>query len=265
MKIVELPWKLALEVDSSETIGLGISHHGVFELAVVEAIFRLVDPADSFLDVGANVGYMTSAALASGARQIVSFEPHPDLFARLSRNVRCWSGPQDAARIEVRQNAVSAESGTAALQVPKTNFGGNQGICTLEVAGDRDEYFQIDVVTTTLDQVIGELGEAIGVLKIDIEGHELQAFYGGRASLAAGKIRDIIYEDYDDVGSEVSDFLRSFGYSIYGLEAGLLGPVMRDRVKVGEPFSTPNLLATLSPDRARNRMGRRGYRCLKSA
>jgi FkbM family methyltransferase len=265
VRIVDLPWNLPLEVDSSETIGVGIWHHGIFDLPVVEAIFRLVDPTDILLDVGANVGYMTSAALASGARRVLSFEPHPDLFARLSRNVgRCNdSQPRLAGRVEVQQKAMSAKSGRAMLHVPKLYFRGNQGISTLELTEDRDNYFQIDVITTTLDRVIEELGEPIGVLKIDIEGHELQAFCGGRESLASDKIRDIIYEDAADVASEVSSYLRSFGYSIYRLEKTLFGPVLRDQPLAVLPSSPPNLLATLSPDRARNRMAGRGYRCLR--
>jgi hypothetical protein len=134
--IVELPWKLPLEVDCSDTIGLGISHHGLFELPVVEAIFRLVDPVDNFVDIGANIGYMTSAALAAGAKNVISFEPHPNLFARLSRNIGQWIEiqPDVAGRVWAQQKAISAKSGSAALQISKANFMGNQGIATLETS-----------------------------------------------------------------------------------------------------------------------------------
>lgn len=118
------------------------------------------------------------------------------------------------------------------------------------------------MTTTTLDKVIGDFGGAVGVLKIDIEGHELQAFSGAQESLESGKIRDIIYEDYGDMDSAVSRLLRSFGYSIFGLDKTLFGLVLRERSKAVQPFEPPNLLATLNPARARQRMARRGYNCL---
>jgi FkbM family methyltransferase len=181
MRVVKLPWLLPLEVDCSETIGRVISHHGIYEFAVVEAIFRLVDPTDNFLDVGANLGYMTSAAVAAGAKNVISFEPHPDLFARLSRNMSHWiaARPAAARRVAVRQAAISSKSGMAALRVPRAGFVGNQGLSTLESVSGQDAYDLIDVTTTTLDRVIDDIGEAVGVMKIDIEGHELQAFAGG--------------------------------------------------------------------------------------
>ena len=51
-EIVELPWKFSMEVNSSEIVGCGIAHTGIFEIPVVEAIFRLADPSDTVLDVG---------------------------------------------------------------------------------------------------------------------------------------------------------------------------------------------------------------------
>ena len=262
--IVRLPWKLSLEVDCSETIGRIISHHGIFELPVVEAIFRLTDPNDIFLDVGANIGYMTSAALSAGARKMISFEPHPDLFARLSRNAGLWieARPEVAGRVEVRQEAMSSIIGTAVLQIPKDVFMGNQGLSTLEPSWGLDAYVPIKVITTTLDRVIHDAGGPIGVLKIDIEGHELQAFRGGWESLSSGMVRDIIYEDFRGMDSEASRFLSALGYSIFALKKTPLGPVLRGNLGLVRPFEPPNLLATLDPSRARRRMAGWGYRCL---
>lgn len=85
-EIVDLPWKLAIEVDTSEDIGRILSHHRIFELPVVEALFRLIDPDDFVLDAGANIGYMTAAALSAGAARVISFEP-THFFLPVSRGM----------------------------------------------------------------------------------------------------------------------------------------------------------------------------------
>jgi len=262
--IVELPWNLSMEVDSSEIIGCGISRTGIFEMPVVEAIFRLVDRSDTFLDVGANIGYMTAVALSAGAKKVIAFEPHPVLFARLLRNVRRWDNePRFAGRVNVRNEAIGFAEGVATLFIPKVQFALNQGIATLETSIDQTEFDQVRVAGTTLDTVIHEHREPVGLLKIDIEGHEFQAFRGGSDSLGNRRIRDIIYEDFRGVDSDASKLLASYGYSIFGLRGSLAGPVLQEGLRGGKlPLTEHNLVATLDPDRVRRRLSPRGYKCL---
>ncbi len=266
-EIIDLPWRLPLEVDSCETIGRIISHHGIFEMPVVEAIFRLVDPSDTLLDAGANIGYMTAVALSAGARKVISFEPHPDLFARLWRNIGRWSQePRFEGRVDARCEAISSEKGRSILFVPKIGFAENQGIATLETRVDREAYDELQVNTTTLDATVHETGGSVGVLKIDIEDHELQAFKGGSDSLRNRRIRDIIYEGFGGVDSDASMLLASYGYSIFGLQNNAFGPVLLEGLKSGRrQIRDHNLLATLDPARVRSRMSPKGFRCLSRA
>jgi FkbM family methyltransferase len=266
-EIVELPWKLSLEVDSSEIIGWSIACTGIFEMPVVEAMFRLVDGSDTVLDVGANIGYMTAVALSAGANNVISFEPHPVLFGRLLRNVQRWDKePRFAGRVNVRNEAIDSEKGHATLFVRKDYFAGNQGIATLEARMDKTAYDEIEVTTATLDSVINGAGGPVGMLKIDIEGHEFQAFKGASDSLRKGLIRDIIYECLEGADSEVSKLLASYGYSIFGLRSSLTGPVLLGAMDGGRlPLGEHNLVATCEPDRFRKRMSPRGYKCLSRA
>lgn len=218
--MVELPWDMHIEVDTSEAIGRIISHHGIFELPVIEAMFRLVDPDDTILDVGANIGYMTAVALAAGAKMVISFEPHPLLFARLTRNVARWNEqPRFAARLNARNEAIDSAAGRSILFVPEGTFAGNQGIATLEPKTGPGAFDKVDVACTTLDAVVEELRDPIGLLKIDIEGHELHAFKGASKALCSGKIRDIIYESFEEVDSDVSRCLAESGIRSFAFEA----------------------------------------------
>jgi FkbM family methyltransferase len=207
---------------------------------------------------------MTAAALSAGAKKVIAFEPHPVLFARLLRNVERWDHePRFAGRVNVRNEAIDSGGGRATLFIPKGEFAGNQGIATLETNIYQTGFDKVEVAGTTLDTVIHEHREPIGLLKIDIEGHEFQAFRGGSDSLGNRRIRDIIYEDFRGVDSDASKLLASYGYSIFGLRGSLAGPVLREGLKGGKlSLSEHNLVATLDPDRVRRRMSPRGYKCL---
>jgi FkbM family methyltransferase len=265
-KIVLLPWGLRIEVDLEEAIGRALNHHGLFEISVVEAIFRLTDPSDVFLDVGANIGYMSAAAVSANAREIYSFEPHPTLFDRLSRNIAMWEEacPAIAGRVQCKQAAVSEKPGHTTLYIP-SGFKTNTGISSLEADAGRVPGLTLDVRTTTLDEIIGE--RSIGVLKIDIEGHEFKAFAASRKIRDASRVRDIIFEDFDGMTSQVARLLSEAGYTLFGLNKTVFGPALLDTensVRRFRSFSNEsrNFLATLDPDRARSRMMKRGYRCL---
>lgn len=266
-QVINLPWKLPIEVDSSETIGRILSHHGIFEMPVVEAIFRLVDPGDLVLDAGANIGYMAAVAAAAGARKVISFEPHPILFTRLERNVTRWNeDARFAGRFEARKEAVSSEKGSATLFIPKMGFAENQGLASLEAQADQGAHHQVQVSANTVDAVILNSGGSVGVLKIDIEGHEFHAFKGATVSLREKKIRDIIYEGFEGADSEASKLLMGYGYSIYGLQCSIFGPVLSDRLSGGRRhIGDHNLVATLDPSRIRKRMSGMGFKCLSRA
>jgi FkbM family methyltransferase len=269
-QVVALPWGLPIEVDPREAIGRAIVHHGLFDISITEALYRLVEAGDVVLDVGANIGFMTSVAIASQrTAQVVSFEPHPTLFERLARNralwCKEWSDVQ--SRLCIEQVALSDTVGVAELHVP-TSFQSNQGISSLESISDEDEYARVSVRTTTLDQYFAGRQQSVGVLKIDVEGHELSAFSGAASMLRAGCIRDILFEDHVGFASDVCQLLSGVGYTILALGKLPWRPILVDRSSVGLvpaiSSDSPNFLATRDPHRAKALMAPFGYRCARS-
>lgn len=264
-RVVHLPWGLPLEIDMGEYIGRTIFDCGVFELPVVEAIFRLVSSDDSFLDIGANIGLMSAAALGAGAKSVTAFEPHPDLFRQLSYNVARWKSRKATAR----QQAISSQDGYAVLHIPDEMFKSNHGVASLETDNDYSGEClnEISVATLTLASVLEQNRGSVGVIKVDIEGHELTMFSASRQALEDGRVRDIIFENWGAEGfdSETSRFLLDCGYTVFGLNTTQFGPVLLDRDSYGSRFfqasRSESFLATRDPQRAYNRMSKHGFEC----
>jgi len=60
-------------------------YFGGYERETVSAMERFLRPGDTFIDVGANIGYLSTLALGlvGETGQVHSFEPVPDHFQRL--------------------------------------------------------------------------------------------------------------------------------------------------------------------------------------
>ncbi len=253
--VVPTPWGCPLLVAQEDTIGAGIARMGVHELAVSETMWRLADREDLALDVGANVGYF-AGLLARRVSEVIAFEPNPQLYRFIAGNIERWDV---ADRVTLDTRAASDSDGTAVLHLP-ADFESNYGIATLEPGADTISH---EVPTVRLDEVIA--GRRVGILKLDVEGHELSVLQGAGGSLRDGLIRDVFFEDHRPLPTAVSSLLEANGFAINGIEERLSGPVLTPEGHVPEGWDAPTYLATRDPERAARLMGRRGWTCLRSA
>ncbi|MEH1843481.1 MAG: hypothetical protein V7L25_00300 [Nostoc sp.] len=87
----KLPWGMNIRVRPLEEHGRILATLGVIDLAVTEALWRLTEPGELVVDVGANIGYMTAVLAARVCSQtggcIWAFEAHPEIFTELKYNV----------------------------------------------------------------------------------------------------------------------------------------------------------------------------------
>jgi FkbM family methyltransferase len=213
---------------------------------------RLADPGETAVDVGANIGYMARvlADRTGPAGTVFAFEPHPAMFAELLHNTENFG-------VIAKQAAVSDRAGKASLHVPH-DFAGNHGIASLERPDSEFETLAINCLT--LDEALNEQ-TTVGVLKIDIEGHELAALSGAQAMLRAGRIRDIVFEEHNPRNSAVAAHLTEMGYAVFRLEKRFGGPrlVSPTSIVVHNGWESPAFLATIAPDRAQARMRQGGW------
>jgi FkbM family methyltransferase len=260
---VKLPWGAVLEVNTRESIGHEILTQNIFDIAVSETAWRLLGAGDTAIDVGANIGYMTSlfASRVGVSGHVEAFEPHPRIFARLTANLTRGG---ERASVRLHELALGAANSSALLLEPSI-FDGNEGSSSLSAAGRQfEKQAGFPVQVRTLDSFFPELD--IGLLKLDVEGFEADVLAGAARLLAQHKIRDVIYEAHDCERSALHDILQKHGYTVFGIGHSLLGPRLSAGTappSIDRSWESPSYLATTQPARAVGLSRPRGWQVLR--
>lgn len=254
-----LPWGLPIHINPRETIGRAIWHSGVHDLDVCEALWRLTEPGDIAVDVGANIGQMTSLlALRAGPKgKVFAFEPHPLLFKRLERSAAKWSSRQAMAQLTIAEVAIGAREGYGFLMTG-ADFHANEGTAKLVSESTSPDACRTKV--TTLDNYLANIS-SVGVLKIDVEGAEWDVFRGAHSMIQKGRIRDILYECSAESSASIAEWLQGYGYAIFILYPGWLRLRLTMFGKEASRKSpvVPTWLATIAPERALQRFKKAGW------
>lgn len=259
---VMLAWALPIRVQPTCLIATDIKNVGVFDMIVAEAICRLLDPGERAVDVGANIGQNTSimALVAGPTGAVAAFEPHPGVWETLSANVERWRR-YELATIQTFRQGLSSVSGTAYLNEPD-GFDRNQGGATLVATAQPAQRHLVEV--TTLDRAVPP-GVDVGLVKIDVEGHEEAVLLGAQRLLGERRVRDILFEALED-DPRAARHLEQAGYTVFRLRTRMLRPRLipwPQHVPRGTDRLPRNYLATRMPERACQRFEPFGWRCLR--
>jgi FkbM family methyltransferase len=148
---------------------------------------RVVTAGTVNFDVGANVGVFT-VAMSSSSREatVYAFEPTPDTFNRLEKNVEL----NRLKNVELRQIALGSEQNRALFQTtptsPATNRLASPGV---------ERQHSIEVEVQTVDGVLRRSGaQRLGLLKIDVEGFESDVLMGAAESIRENRWAAILIE-----------------------------------------------------------------------
>jgi len=195
---------------------------GTFEPAVTAAIASTVQPGWTCFDVGGHVGYYTLllASLTGREGEVHCFEPFPQNAARIREHV---AANTVAARVRVHEVAISDRSGRASM-VAGGDADGRSSMAHLEDArgvvgewGDRifSTFTRTPVHKQTLDALWASGAiPSPQVMKIDIEGAELQALTGSLQLLRA--TRPVLFVELHNcrLAVECTQILAREGYTL---------------------------------------------------
>jgi FkbM family methyltransferase len=127
----------------------------------------------AFVDVGANIGSYTLIASEVREAFVVSIEPHPATFAMLKRNVE----RNQRKNVACFNLALSDHDGSVNL----TDKPGSSVNQVVEASGTNKRY--VPVPCRTLDHLCAELGIHPDIVKMDVEGYEVEVLKGFGESL----------------------------------------------------------------------------------
>jgi FkbM family methyltransferase len=144
---------------------------GFYEKYETALFKRLVKKGMAVVDVGANVGYYTllAAHLVGDEGKVFAFEPDPYNFDLLCKNIEL-NGFRNV--IPVRK-AVSSKSGKRKFFLDKNNLGGH----SLSEANVRTGA-SITVEATSLDDYFKNTDYKVDVIKMDVQGLEMEVLEG---------------------------------------------------------------------------------------
>ncbi|MEH1928088.1 MAG: FkbM family methyltransferase [Nostoc sp.] len=157
----KLPWGMNIRVRPLEEHGRILTTLGVIDLAVTEALWRLTEPGELVVDVGANIGYMTAVLAARVGLEpggcIWAFEAHPEIFTELKYNVNQWEEQLKNIEFFINKIAVSDKNGIVKLSTP-ISFNSNRGLAAVtnnenEKQHDFIDYKYVMVESCTLDEI----------------------------------------------------------------------------------------------------------------
>lgn len=169
----------------------------------------------SIVDAGANIGQFARAATETfPSATIIAFEPLPDIAEQMRSNLG------DTEHVDVRTQALGRDDGTVILR--RNEY--SQASSVLRLRSDAARSFKlqerdtVEVPVSRLDTALqGENLERPLLIKLDLQGYELEALHGAEQTLGGTSYVLVeialqpMYEgqpDFDDVYS----FLKSAGF-----------------------------------------------------
>lgn len=194
-------------------------HLHTFE--VVQIAQTVLEPGGVLLDVGANAGYVTitGAQLVGPSGRVLAVEPQPPMLQLLRENV----AQNSFSQVTIFPNAISQNRGTARFSIAT-----DPGLSRLTAAKCEamTEDRQVDVETLRLDDVVSESGvDRVDLLKMDIEGYELEALKSGPVLLSDYRPACVLEVNRYSLGAaggsaeELRQLFIRTGYRIFGIDS----------------------------------------------
>ncbi|MFX0057848.1 MAG: FkbM family methyltransferase [Candidatus Hodarchaeota archaeon] len=191
---------------------------GLNSLPIVKLLLKYVKKKSVFLDIGANIGYLSAigASLVGKKGETHSFEPVPCYFRKLLELKKI----NPKYNIFVNNFALGERSGVSNISLSKDLIGENTMISGLLSSDRIKETIQISV--QRLDEYIRKKNISdISLIKIDVEGYEMLLLEGLTEYLEQNKqklppmVVEVTPSAYPLIGKKLGDlesFMHQYSY-----------------------------------------------------
>ena len=171
-------------LDDRDTLELGT--HGVYEPMETALLEKELKEGQTFVDIGANIGYYTliAAGRVGPGGKVYAFEPDPANFRLLQKNVET----NGYTNVVLVNKAVSDKNGKLRLYLNPANRGDHR------VYDSKDGRQSLEIGTVALDRFFKTLDRKIHFIKMDIQGAEASAFAGMKGLVRANKGLKLVTE-----------------------------------------------------------------------
>ncbi len=203
-------------------IGQSLAAYGEWCPAEIRLLSQVLGPGDVVVDGGANLGAhaLPFARAVGPAGRVYAVEPQPGLLAMLSANA-LMNGYGNIVPVA----AALGKGDEGMLDIPPirydatANFGGFGAADFAAAAAGRGT---VRVPVRAVDDLFAL--DALRLLKLDVQGMELAALEGARATIAL--FAPVLYVECDapDTVAPLLDFLAGRGYRAYWHAAPLFEP-----------------------------------------
>lgn len=224
---IAISYLFDLDLFSIKIMYSSLSQGRLYEPELCHVLFRALKKGDTYLDVGAHVGYFAiiAAKLVGPEGRVVAFEPEGANLARLGEHIAM----NKLANVTVVNKVVCDAVGPRTFYINRDNDGGHGlwdvGRHSFNVKSAAQPQ-PIEIEATTLDATAAALGTAaIKVLKIDTEGGEHQILEGAAKTIERQAIPFVICElnefGLNQLGSSQSalrSYMKARGYDTFVMD-----------------------------------------------
>jgi FkbM family methyltransferase len=207
---------LLFDLDVENVLDYAVLDHGYYEREVLEALLDCLMPNAVLWDVGGNIGLhaITAKHLRPDA-SVVAFEPAPHTASRLIANANL-----NGVDVQVVTAALAETDGIARLSIVTR---GNSGLSSLRPWPDVEYEGTIMCPCVRAETLVsrGALPPPT-VVKLDVEGFEMEVLRGFGTVLASAELRSVVFEAPGDAAADperhpVFALLMQAGFGISAL------------------------------------------------
>ena len=185
----------------------------------INLVKKFIKSGTDSIDVGVYRG-VYSYEMSKYSEKVHSFEPNPIIFKYINKNLKKF-----IKNIHLYNFALSNQNKTMNLKIPIRNSNSNKeifeeyyemGKATIHNENNFENYENFEIQTKKIDEF--NFDNKISLIKIDVEGHELEVIEGAKNTIKKDKPILLVEIEKQYTKKEVAEsinFINSLGYKSY--------------------------------------------------